>query len=212
VDEEAPLQEPILIAALAAGPLQYDVPLGASPFDRDVVIRGPDAPLIQALAPDHVGLTRFPSPVLYWYLPQASDRPIELVVTDERREDPLLERRLDPPVAKGLHTLRLADEGIALEPGAAYAWSVAIVMDPQQRARDVISMGGIQRTPSDAGVEAELAAEGPGYAAHVYARNGLWYDALSELSHWIAERPQEPRLRERRSELLQQVGLDPIDR
>jgi hypothetical protein len=211
--DAAPLDEPILIAALATTPLlQYDMPLGASPFVRDAVIRGREAPRVQALAPDHVGLTRSASPVLYWYLPEASDRPVEVVVSDERREEPLLEKRLAPPVAKGLHRIALADAGIRLDPGVSYAWSVSIVIDPEQRARDVVSLGAIQRTAADGEVGAELEAEGPGLEAHVYARHGLWYDALTALSLWIDDHPGEARLREQRSALLRQVGLEPIDR
>ncbi len=88
-----------------------------------------------------------------------------------------------------------------------YRWSVALVLDEDQRHKDVIGGGAIARIRPSPTLRAELEKAGPGGAGHTYATNGMWYDALDFVSRWILERPGEPSLRSRRAEFLEQPGL-----
>ena len=153
-----------------------------------------------ALVPNHLALTSRPSPSLFWHLDAAAPEGVEIVFTlvDEVGEVPLVETRLEPPVRAGVQRVRLADYGIELEPGQPYTWSVALVPDMQDRAKDRISMGLIQRT----GMSGMPPAN-----AEEFAARGLWYDALEVLSDAVDADPEDVNARARRRSLLTQADL-----
>jgi hypothetical protein len=143
------------------------------------------SPALHALVPEHVGRTAVESPALYWVL-EGDAQPgviFELTLSDERAIEPLLETRIAGPVEAGLHRVALADHGVALAVGVEYQWSVALVVDPEERSRDVVASGWIERVP------------GPGAAAGDpadAARRGLWYDALDAACASARASPADP--------------------
>jgi hypothetical protein len=199
------------VAALAAsGPLAYVPPAGATPGVRvggTMRSASSDVPTLLALAPDHEGLTTSESPTLYWFLGRPSEQPCEFVLNHPGRDDPVLEVAIPAPILAGIRALRLADHGVVLEPGIRYRWFISLVPDPARRSSDIVAGGAIRRVALDERVRAELAEAGPAGAGHVYARRGLFYDALEFVSHWITKAPDERRLRAQRAALLEQVGL-----
>jgi hypothetical protein len=201
----------LIVAALsAAGPVHYVVPPGATPYGRTSAVvrsRGPGLPSLAALAPDHAGLTLRESPTLYFFLSETARVPCELTLNHPERDEPVLELTIQPPVSAGIHAVSLAKHGIVLDPGVAYRWFVSLVPDPAKRSSDVVAGGAIQRIAADDALRAEIERAEPARLGHVYASRGLFYDALAFLSGWIAEAPAEPRLREQRAALLEQVGL-----
>jgi hypothetical protein len=156
------------------------------------------APDLLVLGPPHTGLTEQASPALYWWLSQPFDGVFELVVTAVDAVEPVLKLRTEGLQTAGVHELSRADQGVQLEPGREYQWSVAIVRDPERRSRDVVAVATIERTEgAPAGRDpAELAAA------------GLWYDAIEALSE--PDSPsQRATYRAYRADLLSQVGLEP---
>jgi hypothetical protein len=162
-------------------------------------------PEIRALGPEHVGATASDAPTLYWFLSGESSVPVEITLSSEQAEAPLLALRLEPPIGAGLHALRLQRHGVRLEPGVTHRWSVALVPDP---AQDRLEAGAAVRRAGEGGALAEqLAASAPEERAHVLAAGGYWYDAFETLTGWIQTEPAAQRLREHRAALLEQVGL-----
>jgi hypothetical protein len=153
-----------------------------------------------ALVPNHLALTSKPAPSLFWHLDAAAPEGVEIVFTlvDAVGEVPLVDTGLEPPVRAGVQRVRLVDYGIELEPGQPYTWSVALVPDMQDRARDRISMGQIQRT--------ELSGKPP-VNAEEFAARGLWYDALEALSDAVDADPEDVNAQARRRSLLTQADL-----
>jgi hypothetical protein len=150
-----------------------------------------------ALVPDHVGVTGAASPVLYWVLEGRAEpgARFELTLSDDRSIEPLVEARIASPSEPGLARVRLAEHGVALETGVEYQWSIALVLDPDDRSSDLVTTGWIERVADPRGP--------PAGAAEAAAR-GLWYDAL-DLAYARAERgPGEDADLEA---LLAQVGL-----
>jgi len=149
---------------------------------------------VSVLAPNETGFTTSDKPTIYWYVSEPLNTPVELTLTTtEPLKDavpPALELMLQPPIAKGVHALRLSDHGVTLKPGVEYQWFVAVVSNPAQRSSDVVAGGAIKRV--------EPAA---------YAQDGLWYDAIDQLSQRISANPADQRLRQQRAALLEQVGL-----
>jgi len=169
-----------------------------------------DLPVLSALAPNHTGLSVHPQPTLYWYLSEAVPYPIEFTLIDNQTVMPLLEQRLSPNQRPGVKPIRLADYHVSLQSGMTYQWFVTIVVDPDQRSKDVVTGGEIALTTSPDALPSQLAQAGPARAPFVYAQAGLWYDAVMAVSQLIDDAPQDHRLRRQRAALLAQVGLSSI--
>ena len=177
--------------------VSYKPPLRGAPATRvggGTRSVGAQALTVNVLAPNETGFTTRDKPTVYWYVSESLNTPVELTLTTtEPLKDAVptaLELTLQPPIAKGVHALRLGDHGVTLKPGVEYQWFVAVVGNPAQRSNDVVAGGGIKRI-----APAEAAAD------------GVWYDALDRLSQQISANPADARLRQQRAALLEQVGL-----
>lgn len=164
------------------------------------------APAVTVLTPDHLALTISERPTLLWYLSAPTTARIEVVLVDPRRSAPLLETAASGERA-GIHAVRLGDAGVRLEPGVAYEWSVAVVVDPAQRSRDVVTTGAVMRVAPSPAVSAALTGATPERRAAALAAAGIWYDALATLTEALAARPDDADLRGRRLAILEQAGL-----
>jgi hypothetical protein len=167
-------------------------------------------PALFVVTPNHVGQTTSDQPSLFWFIdrvPDASNR-IELTLLDEESVEPLVETTLEAPKRAGIHRIRLADYGVHLVPGTEYEWSVALVLDPNERSKDIVATGWIDRVALSDQLASRLESQGQDGSAAVYADAGLWYDALAALSDQIDRSPGDARLLQQRADLLRQVGLD----
>jgi len=173
--------------------------------------RGPIGPAaeLHVLVPEHVGQTASAQPSLYWYLagPVAGEVAFELALIDATSVDPLVDARLERPASAGIQRVRLADLGVALEPGQEYQWSIAVVPDPEDHSKDVVASGWIERVPAPEGMQERLGAAGPDGAAAVYGAAGLWYDTLDAAYERVRANPDAPTYRQQLAALLEQVGL-----
>jgi hypothetical protein len=157
--------------------------------------------------PEHTGLTTKAQPDLFWYTSGPTTARLEFALIDEQSVEPLLEIPLEPTQAGGIQRIRLSAHDIELSPGQEYQWSVALVPEPEQRSRDLVASGRIEQVPLPPALESAINAAGPEDLPSLYAGEGFWYDALDALSALIDATPTDPRLRESRAALLEQVGL-----
>jgi len=167
-------------------------------------------PVLFVVTPDHVGRTTSAQPSLFWYIDQvpATVPRIEFTLLDEDGVEPLVDTTLETPKHGGIHRIRLADYGVKLTPGSEYEWSVALVLDPNERSKDIVATGWIDRVEPSQELESRLEAAGSDGIPAVYADEGVWYDAVAGLSDQIDRRPDDARLRQQRADLLRQVGLE----
>lgn len=167
-------------------------------------------PILSVLAPGHTGLTVREQPDLYWFASDVVTNPVELTLTLEKGDTPLLEKRLTVPTHAGVQRVRLADYGIKLIPGEHYNWSIALVLDPKRRSKDIIAVGAIERVERADLDQAALAAGPTTDAFYRFAADGLWYDAVMTISELIETAPGDLSLRKHRAELLDQVDLSEV--
>lgn len=201
--------------AVSAAPPQYQLPKVGKPRRRvGGGRRGPGEKLpdVYAVVPEHVGLTVSEQPTLYWYLSESAQGEVqfELTLIDEKSIDPLVDARIGHPPRPGLQQIRLADHGVKLAPGQEYQWAVSLVPNPEHRSQDVVSTGWIERVAPSEGLSEELARAGADGAAAVYARAGLWYDALAAAGRQAQARPDDPQARAALESLLEQVSLPAV--
>ena len=166
---------------------------------------------LNVLAPVETGFTLQEKPTIYWYVSQPVKDPVELTLNNmaslKDAATPVLEITLQPPIAKGIHALRLADHGITLKPGVEYQWFVAVVRNPAQRSNDVVAGGTIKRVTDGDAVRDRVRQTAQAQWPAVYAEAGIWYDAIDQLSKQIGANAANRELREQRAALLEQVGL-----
>jgi len=166
-------------------------------------------PILSVLAPGHTGQTVREQPDLYWFASDVVTNPVELTLTLEKGDAPLLEKRLQAPTKAGIQRVRLADYGVKLVPGERYIWSIALVFDPKRRSKDIIAMGAIERVER-ADMNPALTTAPTTDAFYRFAADGLWYDAVMVISEMIETAPADLVLRKHRVDLLDQVDLPEV--
>ena len=164
-------------------------------------------PVISLLAPDHVGLTLREQPVLFWFTPTKQNGPVEFTLTVENADTPVVEAKLPLPAQPGLQQINLSDYKVKLSPGERYQWSVALILDAEERSANIVAMGAIERIEPNK-LEQPLPSNlSKAEAPKRYAEAGIWYDAVMAISDLIQSNPADTELRQQRASLLEQVGL-----
>jgi hypothetical protein len=166
-----------------------------------------DRPVLSVLVPDHTGLTIHAQPTLYWYVSQPINRPISVKIVSDSMSTPLLDATLVPPIPEGILALPLAQYGTHLVTGVRYQWGLELATDPAQPSPSLWSGGAIERAAPSPEFLAKLDLAVHSDLPALYAKEGLWYDALDSLSAMIQAAPDDLALRQHRASLLEQVGL-----
>lgn len=157
---------------------------------------------LAALAPDHTGITISAQPALYYFAPSSAGVRVVLRNASEPLAQPLLEKDLPPPARTGIRRLDLKALGVTLAPGVEYRWTVS-------DAR-VSSTGLIRRVDPSKDLSRKLSGVPAGRSRYVLlAREGVWYDALDEVSRAVDAGPPAVAARHRAA-LLEQIGLKEI--
>ena len=167
-------------------------------------------PRIVPLAPDHVGLTTKEQPVLYWYLSQPLNDPVDIAFTVTGEPNPIFEARLVPPLEAGIQALNLGEFGVRLPFKVPYQWRVTCRC--AGGTKELVGGGGILRIPVPDQLSADLVRARRGDFPHLYAQSGIWYDALAVVSDLIVTSPGDSALHQQRASLLEQVGFDDLAR
>ena len=170
-------------------------------------------PKVTLLAPDHVALTTHEQPTLYWHLSEATKLPVVLTVMQGNADAPALEQHLKGRKNRGLHTLRLADHAVHLKPGMTYEWSVCVLSEIENTfcsLKDYLTVGYVERTTVESDFMAKIARAEPLKRAQLFAKRGLWHDALGTLMDSRKSTVNQSLL-EARKQLLKQVGFSTTD-
>lgn len=157
------------------------------------------------LAPDHVGLTLSAQPAIYYYLPVESSVRVMLRVVGDPNAHPLLEKDFAPPKTAGIQRLDLKAEGVTLAPGVEYTLRVSTGSQS--------STGSIRRVDPSPELARQLNGAPSGRSRYtVLAREGVWYDALDEVSRAADSGKGAAIAVRHRAALLEQIGLKNVAR
>ena len=168
-------------------------------------------PNIFVLSPEHTGLTTQDQPSLFWYLDRpAGNVKAMLTIVQAKKPEPLLEMQLDAS-RPGIQRVNLASTSCHLQAGAEYTWVIALVPDEAHRMNDVTRSADIRRIdPPEPLVDKLLTLGSTTDRAVVYARSGIWYDALAAVSDQIDATPGDPMVRGLRAALCNQASLPEV--
>ncbi|MBF0559217.1 MAG: DUF928 domain-containing protein [Nitrospirae bacterium] len=164
-----------------------------------------------ALVPDHTGFTSKPQPALCWHASKPLAAHVEITLNDDRSVAPLLEKQIAVPEKNGIQCVHLRDYGLMLKPGVEYQWFVAVVPDPVQRSKDIVSGGIISYAGPSKDLDNRVISSTGLETAAAYAEAGFWYDAVGILAEMHQARPDDNSLTEQMNSLLKQVGLSEVD-
>ena len=168
-------------------------------------------PEVQALVPDHVGLTVSRTPDLNWFLSKPTKHEVRFTLVDNRVIRPLHETQIPTPKEPGIQTIKLKDLGVTLDPNVQYRWYVSVVRDTNSPSQDIVAGGIIERCELSECItvmDAKLACNKQGVIEN--AKAGFWYDAMGCVCTLINNDPLDGTLRRIRAALLRQVGLNGV--
>jgi hypothetical protein len=183
---------------------EYNPPARGAPSGRvGGGTRGLRVLPLAALAPDHTGLTISAQPALYYFLPAASGVRVALRPAADPNARPLLEKDFAPPARTGVQRLDLKALGVTLAPNVEYRWTVSDARTS--------STGMIRRIDVSADLARKLNGVPAGRSRYtLLAREGVWYDALDEVSRAAESGAGGATAGRHRAALLEQIGLKDI--
>lgn len=196
-------------------PLRISLVVRDSPYNRgaeECVLEGGTAntqPLtIAILAPQHTPVVQV-SPALYWYVSENSRCPVGVTLINEQTNQVILDVTIPPPVAPGVHYLRLSDYQVQLVPGLKYAWSVALVHE--QKEGNLVASVDIERSEMPADLRVKLTEANTKNVPALYEEAGFSYEALAALFDLTTQSPKDEQLRGQRAALLEKIGIKEVN-
>lgn len=193
-------------------PLQISLLVRDSPYQRGAekcrvsTETGASGPSLAILASQTTQTTR-EAPPLYWYLSQATTCRVEITLIETQTGQTLADITLMPPLLPGVHSVRLVKRGQHLALGSRYAWSVSLVPDIDDRAKDIVVSVDLEYVKLPDTLRARLAGVTSLAMSSIYAEAGFYYDALVTVLELTKEAPNTLELRKQRIALLEKVGL-----
>jgi hypothetical protein len=165
---------------------------------------------LTALTPgDAMPLTLAEHPTLYWYVPTSGPQTLEFeLVEGENEENVVYQAKIQIPQGGIIsHSLPVNDT-TTLDPGKSYHWYLKMVCDASDRTGDIVVDGWIERVEPDESIAQELLnATTPSNRVSIYAREGIWHDALSILAQMRRDYPGDSVLFARWQQFLDSVQL-----
>ena len=140
---------------------------------------GDSAATLTALVPfSHVGQTISGHPTFTWFVPDRTSRPLQFRLFSRTGQ---LLYRTEMQSQPGIMSVALPENLPQLSVGQSYQWQVVLVCDRNVPSRNVVAAAEIQVVAPAASLQSQLAAaQTPQQRIDLYAKAGLWYDAIAE--------------------------------
>jgi hypothetical protein len=167
---------------------------------------------LTALVPKNkIGRTVSDYPTFFFYLPQTEAELAELILEDESGNQIYRQDLTIKNVSGVIGVSILANTNVSpLEVGKNYTWKFTVVCDPQDRASDQLETGIVRRVELSAEILGKLENANPRQKTVIYAENGIWQDALSNLAAARRANPNDKDLAADWESLLDSVTLGAI--
>lgn len=166
---------------------------------------------LTALVPDTgTGLTIAESPTFWFYVPYTltPNYSVEFVLKDNQNNTVYTNKVRGKGTPAGVLNLRLPST-VLLKADKDYNWYFLVYCDPQNQDKFVYVNGLIRRVERPA-LEKQLVSLSWGDRMIRYKAEGIWYEALTELAQSLSVSPQDAKIRQDWSSLLQSVGLEQL--
>jgi hypothetical protein len=156
---------------------------------------------------ERVGQTISPHPSFLWYVSATPTTSTRFTLVEPGVAEPLWEQQL-PATKSAIVQLQMPATAPELEIGKEYRWTVTLICNPLRPSENFYARAWIVRIPPTPSLTALLAAAGSDSdRVAIYARSGIWYDALATAYQGYKVKPLVDR---DFLALLEQVGLSEI--
>lgn len=127
------------------------------------------------------GKTASKHPTFWLYVPYPSGQ-IELALEDERTKEKIYHTTFQVTQGLGIINYSLPETAPALAMGKQYRWRFFFFCNPEKKT-DLLAVDGVilREEPSNLLLN-ELEKASPSQRFSLYAKNGFWHDALTELA------------------------------
>lgn len=167
--------------------------------------------LISLMPDNNFGLTLSNNPTLLFYIPPTSARTAEFIIKDDEDRD-IYRKTLALTGMPGIISVPAMEESNipVLQIDRNYQWYFVIICNPNNRFDDISVQGWLQRMEASPVLTEEIKqAQGIDRVA-VYAKNGIWYDAIATIAQLRYQYPNNTELAKSWQELLKSVGLEQV--
>ena len=165
--------------------------------------------LLMPLVPTNAfGTTVEENPTLFWYVPQTSAQSAEFILLDQHDQE-LYKTTLPLKKTPGIISFQLPTE-VALEMDKHYRWQFSLTCDANVPSANPFVEGQIERVELSQSLTKSLERSQTLDRPEIYAKAGIWYDALSTLAELRCQRPGDALLSHRWTTLLKSVELNDL--
>ena len=155
-----------------------------------------------------LALTSVETPTLWFYVPEQSTAKLSAEFVLLERKQVVHKQLIGLSETPGIIHIYLT---LPLETDEQYRWLFSILINPQRPSQNPAVEGLIQRIEPDSTLNSQLKeATSQRELMAIYARNGIWHDALTSLAQLRREAPGDASLTANWSDLLSSVGLGAI--
>lgn len=168
-----------------------------------------DMQLTALIPSSNLGTSIEAHPTLWFYIPYQSSQvaSAEFSLQDEQNND-VYRATFTPPGTPGTVSLSLA-QAPPLDINKKYQWYVKIYCSQQALSSPVFIRSWVQRVALKPQLERQLqTATTPRARIAIYAQNGIWYSALTELAKLRVAEPQNATVNNNWANLLRDIGLE----
>lgn len=139
---------------------------------------------LTALAPlSHTGQTTSTHPTFLWFVADTQAYPLEFRLYQQTSGRRQLLHKVKMQSQPGLMQVSLPTNQPALVPGKLYSWQVILSCNPNHPSGDSVAGATLQVVSMPSSVRSQLSStKSASDRATVYSQNGLWYDAIAQVS------------------------------
>lgn len=164
--------------------------------------------LTPLLPANKLGLTFRNNPTFFWYTPPSPAKTAEFIIaTNDDQNQELYKTTLTLPNKSGIVGFTLPKNVSILKEGITYHWIVTVICDPKDSSENPHLDGWVKLTSPNKQLSQALAAANPSIVSNLYAKNGIWYEALDNLVKLRRTKPQNARIKQNWQDFLGSVGL-----
>jgi hypothetical protein len=172
-------------------------------------LANPEEKLTALVPGTNLGLTVSERPTFWFYVPYSSNNRLAVEFSLQDKEGKSLYQQNFPLVGTpGIVSIRLPETVSPLEIGKLYHWRFTVICDPNNRLDDLTVEGGVERSLLTPELKSRLEKETPRERIAIYAENGFWYDALTNLVELRRTKPQDETLQQDWADLWREVRLE----
>jgi hypothetical protein len=212
-----------------AAPIKFKLPppppRGITGHRSAAASRDPACPVVAqpltALVPEYRdpqgdrvwGLTAMARPTLWFYVPYAKNAIVDMSFTLQDESNPADTKiiyqnlKIAPDPIPGMLQITLPKSIESLATNKSYHWFLTLNMTCTIGQRPFFVDGWIQRVAMQTDLSQEIERSTPIKRVALYAKNGLWYDAIAALATLRSANPQDPELLQDWQNLLDAIGL-----